>query len=39
MEGIHAELAWQLDSAGCKLASLKENSAFLRAIKETASLL
>lgn len=33
MEGIHAELAWQLDSAGWKMASLKENC-ILRSVRD-----
>lgn len=38
MEGIHAELAWQLDSAGHKIVPLIANKVFLEAIKETPSL-
>lgn len=34
MEGIHAELAWQLDAAGCKIAPQKENSVILRTIQD-----
>lgn len=34
MEGIHAELAWQLDTAGCEITPQKENNVILRTIRD-----